>query len=120
MPPKKKNTKKANDDWEADLGDVSGSAAAAPPAESKDVPAEADPEEEFGGGGGLMAMMKKRNKKKKGKAEEEPLEGEDPPAAEEVPDLGEKAPVEASIDDEFALTRKSQRNCEQAEDVMIM
>jgi translation initiation factor 5B len=102
MPPKKKNNKK-NDDWEAELGETP-EAAAAP--ETKDVPAEADAEEEFPQGG-LMAMMRKRQKKKKGKQmDEDFVEGEDPPAAEEEPNLAEKAPVEASIEDEFALPDK--------------
>ncbi|KAE8450544.1 hypothetical protein EG329_006275 [Mollisiaceae sp. DMI_Dod_QoI] len=105
MPPKKKNNKKANDDWEADLGETPAAAAAAPPPETKVVPAEADAEEEFPAGG-LMAMMRKRDKKKKkGKQDEDFVEGEDP-AAEEKPDLTEKAPVEASIEDEFALPDK--------------
>ncbi|KUJ10313.1 uncharacterized protein LY89DRAFT_257363 [Mollisia scopiformis] len=105
MPPKKKNNKKANDDWEADLGETPA-AAAVPTQESNDTPAEADAEEEFPAGG-LMAMMRKRDKKKKkGKQDEDFVEGEDPTPAEETPDLSEKAPVEASIDDEFALPDK--------------
>ncbi|TVY80577.1 Eukaryotic translation initiation factor 5B [Lachnellula suecica] len=103
MAPKKKNNKK-NDDWESELGEAPAAAAAAP--ETKDdAPAEADAEEEAGGGGGLMAMMRKKNKKKKGKQTEDFVEGEDPPEAE-VDDLAEKAPVEASIEDEFALPDK--------------
>jgi translation initiation factor 5B len=104
MPPKKKNNKKAADDWEAELGETPAPVAAATP-ETKDEPAEADAEEEFPAGG-LMAMMRKRQKKKKGKqADEDFVDGEDPPA-ENVPDLAEKAPVEASIEDEFALPDK--------------
>lgn len=103
MPPKKKNNKKA-DDWEAELGDTPESAAVAEP-ETKDEPAEADAEDEFPAGG-LMAMMRKKQKKnKKGKQTEDFVEGEDPPT-EDTPDLAEKAPVEASIDDEFALPEK--------------
>ena len=102
MPPKKKNNKK-NDDWESELGEAPTSAAAAP--ETKDEPGDADPENEFPAGG-LMAMMRKKQKKnKKGKQTEDFVEGEDPPA-EDTPDLAEKAPVEASIDDEFALPEK--------------
>jgi translation initiation factor 5B len=104
MPPKKKNNKKANDDWEAEVAETPETVAA--PEASKDAPADADPEEEFAPKGGLMAMMRKRDKKKKGKGGDDFVEGEDPPATEEVPDLSEKAPVEASIDDEFALPGK--------------
>lgn len=102
MPPKKKNNKKA-DDWESELGETPEPAAAAP--ETKDEPAEADPEGEFPAGG-LMAMMRKKQKKnKKGKQIEDFVGSEDPPA-EDMPHLAEKAPVEASIDDEFALPEK--------------
>jgi len=103
MAPKKKNNKKAaDDDWETELGETPTTTAVP---ETKDEPAEADAEEEFPAGG-LMAMMRKRQKKKKGKqADEDFVEGEDPPA-EELPDLTEKAPAEASIEDEFALPDK--------------
>lgn len=105
MAPKKKNNKKQNDDWEAELGEtVEPVTAKEPDAET----AEADPEEEFPAGG-LMAMMRKKQKKgKKGKQLEDFVEGEDPPAADEQPqdDFADKAPVEASIDDEFALPEK--------------
>ncbi|TVY29517.1 Eukaryotic translation initiation factor 5B [Lachnellula hyalina] len=101
MAPKKKNNKKA-DDWESELGDAPKDAAA--PETKDDAPAEADAEEEFPAGG-LMAMLRKKQKKKKGKQAEDFVEGEDPPGAEES-DLTEKAPVEASIDDEFALPDK--------------
>ncbi|KAG0649259.1 Eukaryotic translation initiation factor 5B [Hyphodiscus hymeniophilus] len=103
MPPKKKNSKKAADDWEAELGEAPE--AAAP--ETKVDPSEADPEDEFPAGG-LMAMMRKKQKKnKKGKQMEDVVEGEDPSIEETpTPDLAEKAPVEASIDDEFALPEK--------------
>ncbi|APA05758.1 hypothetical protein sscle_01g005280 [Sclerotinia sclerotiorum 1980 UF-70] len=105
MAPKKKNNKKQNDDWEAELGEtVEPVTAKEPDAET----AEADPEEEFPAGG-LMAMMRKKQKKgKKGKQLEDFVEGEDPPAADEQPqdDFADKAPVEASIDDEFVLPEK--------------
>jgi translation initiation factor 5B len=101
MPPKKKNNKKDADDWEEELSETP--APAAEP-ETKDEPVEADAEDEFPAGG-LMAMMRKKQKKKKGKQTEDFVEGEGPPAEEE-PDLAEKAPVEASIDDEFALPDK--------------
>lgn len=49
-------------------------------------------------------MMRKRQKKKKGGQQEDFVEGEDAPTEE--PDLAEKAPVEASLEDEFALPDK--------------
>ncbi|KAK0102890.1 hypothetical protein ONS95_000915 [Cadophora gregata] len=99
MPPKKKSNKKG-DDWESELGEP---AATAPPQDNADTPAEADAEEEFPAGG-LMAMMRKRQKKKKGAQQEDSFQGEDAPMEE--PDLAEKAPVEASLEDEFALPDK--------------
>lgn len=110
MAPKKKSNKK-NDDWESELGETADPIAAATQA-AKDAEAaqEADPEEEFGGGG-LMATMKKNRKKLKAKGklvEEEPV-SEEAPAVEDSIDLAEKAPVEASIDDEFALPEKGKK-----------
>lgn len=104
MPPKKKNNNKKADDWEAELGETPEQAAVAAP-ETKDESAEADPEDEFPAGG-LMAMMRKKQKKnKKGKPTENFVEGEDA-QTEDTPDLAEKAPVDASIDDDFALPEK--------------
>lgn len=105
MAPKKKNNKKQNDDWEAELGETIEPVNTTEP--NADA-AEADPEEEFPAGG-LMAMMRKKQKKgKKGKQMEDFVEGEDPPAADEQPkdNFADKAPVEASIEDEFALPEK--------------
>ncbi|RDL33680.1 putative Eukaryotic translation initiation factor 5B [Venustampulla echinocandica] len=99
MAPKKKGNKKG-DDWESELGE--SPAAAAP--ETNDAPAEADAEEEFPQGG-LMAMLRKKQKKKKNQQTEDFVEGEDS-TAEPQDSLAEKAPVEASIEDEFALPDK--------------
>ena len=111
MAPKKKGGKKAADDWENELGETLDSIAAATQ-DAKNTEAEQDgvpngdaDGEEGGGGGGLMAALKKNKerRKKKGKAVEDFVEGEDPPAAEGAPaptDLDAKAPVEASIEDE--------------------
>lgn len=108
MAPKKKGNKK-QDDWESELGETIDPIAAATEA-AKEEEAKKDEEEEFGGGGLMAAMKKNRNKKKnKGQPVEDFVEGEDPPGAEPAtaePDLAEKAPVEASIDDEFALPGK--------------
>ena len=103
MAPKKKG--KQNDDWEAELGETPEPTAAAPLDEEN---------ANNGMGGGLLATLKKNksNKKKKGKhVEEDWLDGEDPPTADDVnghaePDgigeLAAKAPEEATTDDLFA------------------
>ncbi|KAG5983840.1 hypothetical protein E4U55_006990 [Claviceps digitariae] len=102
MPPKKKGNKKAQDDWEADLGETipptnetgEGAATAGP---------EANGDDDAAGGGGLMAMLRKNKekRKKKGLADDDSIHGEDAPE-----DLSNKAPQEASLDDEFALPEK--------------
>ncbi|KAK3390471.1 eukaryotic translation initiation factor 5B [Podospora didyma] len=104
MAPKKKSGgKKANDDWEKDLGETIAPAAATPPA---DGDAAVGDDEDAGGAGGLMALMRKNKekRKKKGLSEDFPLE--EPQPAEPVPDLTAKAAVEANLDDEFALPDK--------------
>ncbi|KAI6382010.1 hypothetical protein MCOR25_000890 [Pyricularia grisea] len=98
MPPKKKGNKKANDDWEAELGEqvapASEANGAAPPAENGDAPVEE--EEEETGGGGLMGLMrKKKDKRKKQGLSEDFVEGEDPSGQAQ-------APQEATMEDEFA------------------
>jgi len=92
MPPKKKSNSKADDSWEAELGEAAPVAEALP-TDTKDEQGEVDAEEEFPAGG-LMAMMRKKQKKKN-KA-----------AGEDGEDLDGKAPIEASLDDEFALPDK--------------
>ncbi|KAK1472996.1 hypothetical protein CCUS01_05603 [Colletotrichum cuscutae] len=102
MPPKKKGNKaRANDDWENELGETIAPAAAAPAADAE-KPAEGEPEEEVSG---LMATLRKNREKRKKKGIEEPVaepEQEDAPS----PSLAEKAPQEATMDDEFALPEK--------------
>ncbi|PSK36126.1 translation initiation factor aIF-2 [Elsinoe australis] len=105
MPPKKKGSKKQQDDWEADLGEtidpIAQAAQEAKDAEDKDA------EEESGGGGGLLATLK-RNRAKKGKKgakQEDFVEGEDPAkegedAEPQQVDLAAKAPVEANMDED--------------------
>ena len=102
MPPKKKGSKKGQDDWEADLGEPIAPTGAAP---SDDAAAGEDNENDEAGGGGLMAMLRKNKekRKKKGLPEEDFVQGEDPAAAN---DVAAKAPAEATIDDEFALPEK--------------
>jgi translation initiation factor 5B len=100
MAPKKKGNKKGQDDWESEaLGDA---APAAPADASPDANGEDD--DASGGGGGLMAMLRKNKekRKKKGLPEEDFVQGEDPSA----PADADKAPEEATLDDEFALPVK--------------
>ncbi|KAF2503099.1 hypothetical protein BU16DRAFT_28998 [Lophium mytilinum] len=97
MPPKKKGNKKANDDWEADLGE---SAPVATDAPAEDAPAAA-PEEDDALGGGLLASLQRRKKKKN--QTQDFVEGEDPTAngpASAADDFAAKAPQEASMEDE--------------------
>lgn len=98
MAPKKKGGKKAQDDWEADLGETIDATA----------PKEGDDGQEEGNGeitGGLLAALRKnRGKKaKKGKHIEDFVEGEDPTAElteEPPPPVTSKQPEEADMDDE--------------------
>ncbi|CAI6334060.1 unnamed protein product [Periconia digitata] len=98
MPPKKKGNKKAQDDWEADLGESipPQDGAAAEPAEPTEPAAEAESL-----GGGLMAAIQRRGKKKGKKgADQDFVQGEDPPANDAEQGLASKAPEEASFDDD--------------------
>lgn len=109
MPPKKKGNKKAQDDWEADLGETITPSNAA--AESNDAAEpEADADDDAAGGGGLMAMLRKNKekRKKKGLVQDDFVEGEDAPGAEPANgnDLNNKAPQEATLDDEFDMPGK--------------
>lgn len=113
MAPKKKCNKKANDDWESELGETVDPIAAAAQ-EAKDADAAQDTvEDEAGGGAGLLAALKKnkKQKQKKGKpVQEDYLEGEDLPATDGIKADGEvngidelaaKAPEEANAEDLF-------------------
>ena len=105
MPPKKKGSKKAQDDWEAELGETIAPANGA--TESNDALAE-DDGEDGNTAGGLMAMLRKNKdkRKKKGIVDNDVVEGEDELGAEPAEDLTAKAPQEATLDDEFALPDK--------------
>ena len=100
MPPKKKGNKKAQDDWEADLGESIPPADAAPAEEPK---AEEPAAEDDSMGGGLLASLARRKKTKKNKkgGDEDWVQGEDP-TADGAADAGleSKAPVEANLDDD--------------------
>ncbi|KAI1244121.1 hypothetical protein MGN70_013990 [Eutypa lata] len=106
MPPKKKGNKKAADDWEAELGEsiapANGNGEDAAPEDDAD-----QNEEDDAPVGGLMAMMKKNREKRKKKGLSEDFgEGENAADAETTPAPEVKAPVEATMDDEFALPEK--------------
>ncbi|KAK7745255.1 eukaryotic translation initiation factor 5B [Diatrype stigma] len=105
MPPKKKGNKRADDDWEAELGEsiapANGNDAA--PADAAEQQQE---EEDDAPVGGLMAMMKKNREKRKKKGLSEDFEGENAQGAETPAAPENKAPVEATMEDEFALPEK--------------
>jgi hypothetical protein len=110
MAPKKKNAagKKGNDDWEAEaLGE--------PPAAPADAAPAADEEDAPAGGGGLMNLMRKNKEKRKKKGlSEDFVEGEtaaDP--TDGAVEVEVKAPVEANLDDEFALPDKKGKGKQQ-------
>jgi translation initiation factor 5B len=113
MAPKKKGSKKANDDWEAELGESIAPPGAAPDSTNGDAA-------DDGPAGGLMGLMRKNKEKRKKKGiTEDFVQGEDAPGAEQpasepLPDLAAKAPEEAAMDDEFALPEKKGKGKQQA------
>lgn len=110
MPPKKKANKKAQEDWEADLGE-----SVAPPAnELATENANGDKENgeddaAAGGGGGLMAQLRKRKEKRKNKGlpEDDISPGDDTAGTEPADGAISKAAEEANLDVEFALPQKT-------------
>jgi len=119
MPPKKKGNKKAQDDWEADLGEP-----VAPQDGAAAEGASEEPAAEDESGGGLMAALQRRKKKKGKKASDEDfVEGEDPPANGDgaVEGTASKAPEEATFDDDDVFAgnykpKKSKATEEKADD----
>lgn len=108
MPPKKKGNKKAQDDWEADLGETIGPANPAT-AETNEAAPDAGGDDDSTGGGGLMAMLRKNKekRKKKGLADDDVVQDEDPAPADPAAEaLSNQAPQEAASDDAFALPDK--------------
>ncbi|OAL72849.1 mitochondrial translation initiation factor IF-2 [Trichophyton violaceum] len=102
MAPKKKSNKKADDDWEAELGE---SIAPVNQTEKKEEP-QADaaaPEEDDDLGGGLLAALRKnKNKKaKKGKPTNDFVEGEDPAST-----IESKQPEEGTFDEDDVFAGK--------------
>ncbi|CAK7566841.1 MAG: eukaryotic translation initiation factor 5B [Sporothrix epigloea] len=108
MPPKKKGGKKANDDWEAELGESIAPVSAAAPAESDSKNDEND-DNATGGGGGLMAVLRKNKEKRKKKGLSEEFEDPNAVAKEPTATLAERAPEEATMDDEFPLPEKKSK-----------
>lgn len=101
MAPKKKGSKKAQDDWESELGETIDPIKQAEQ-EAKEAEAVKD-EEGNGMGGGLMAALKKNRNRKKARGvvveeDEEGVEEGDGGVVAEV-DLASKAPQEATFDD---------------------
>ncbi|KAJ4165349.1 hypothetical protein LMH87_006983 [Akanthomyces muscarius] len=108
MAPKKKGNKKGQDDWEADLGESIAPPGANGEPIADDANANGDDEAASGGGGGLMAQLRKNKdkRKKKGGQDNDFVDGEDASGAPPPADDADKAPEEATIDDEFALPVK--------------
>lgn len=117
MAPKKKGGKKQQDDWESELGEtVDPIAQAEEQAKQEDAAKDAE-EEGAAPAGGLMGMLRKRGKKGKGgKALNDFVEGEDAtdgdangtPAEPEV-DLSNKAPEEATMEDEDVFGQSNKK-----------
>lgn len=105
MPPKKKGGKKANDDWDAGLGES--------PTPQPDAGAASQDgnNDQNDASGGLMALMRKNKEKRKKKGiTDDFVQGENPPGMEPPADTSaDKAPQEASLDDEFALPDKKNK-----------
>ncbi|KAJ5308862.1 hypothetical protein PENANT_c013G11554 [Penicillium antarcticum] len=100
MAPKKKGSKRQEEDWEADLGESAPAADA--PAEE---PQEGAGEEEAAPVGGLMAALRKNKAKKAKKGKQNDfVEGEDAPAAGD--DLASKQPEEGNFDDDDVFAGK--------------
>lgn len=104
MAPKKKGSKKQQDDWEAELGETIPAATTPDAAaDENDNDANDNKNEEDGMSGGLLAALKKNRSKKakRGKgADNDFVEGEDPitDAAAAVVDDESKQPQEASFE----------------------
>ncbi|ODA78512.1 hypothetical protein RJ55_05893 [Drechmeria coniospora] len=106
MAPKKKGNKKAQDDWEADLGETIPPAdPAASDAVNADANADNGDDEAAGGGGGLMAMLRKNKDKRNKKG----LTDDDVHGSDAAPAHPASA-QEASMDTEFALPDKKGKN----------
>lgn len=114
MAPKGKKGKKQADDWENELGEDANlnEDVAQQQKSQEDDKQEQDADVGTGGGGLLAALKKNKDKrKKKGKADNDFVEGEDIAAAVNGTngdvvngvDLADKAPEEATMDDEDAF-----------------
>ncbi|KAE8325894.1 hypothetical protein BDV39DRAFT_206538 [Aspergillus sergii] len=108
MAPKKKGNKRQEADWEAELGEA---APGVEPTPQED----AAPAEEETGGGLLAALRKNKAKKgKKGKQQNDFVEGEDAPAADEPEDFASKQPEEGTFEEEDDVFSKKNQKAAQA------
>ncbi|GMG11633.1 unnamed protein product [Aspergillus oryzae] len=108
MAPKKKGNKRQEADWEAELGEA---APGVEPTPQED----AAPAEEETGGGLLAALRKNKAKKgKKGKQQNDFVEGEDAPAANEPEDFASKQPEEGTFEEEDDVFSKKNQKAAQA------
>jgi translation initiation factor 5B len=106
MPPKKTINRKP-DEWETESGETVDPIAAATQATMEETTRK-DAEEE-GSFGVIAATRKSIKRKNKGKGVNDFLNGEDPPEVESSlleQDLIIKAPVEATMDEEFSVPEK--------------
>lgn len=113
MAPKGKKGKKQQDDWEAELGEDASTQQKVEATEQAPAEAEQDGGDEVMGGGGLLAALKKNKekRKKKGKQDNDFVEGEDLAAvingdAPADVEIANKAPEEATFDNDDAFTGK--------------
>ncbi|KAF2799842.1 hypothetical protein K505DRAFT_293872 [Melanomma pulvis-pyrius CBS 109.77] len=97
MAPKKKGNKKADDNWEAELGEP-----IAPPEVATEAKAEEATPEEDAPVNDLMAAIQRRKKKKNkgGDQDQDFVQGEDPIADGASGGLESKAPEEANFDED--------------------
>ncbi|KAF2450294.1 hypothetical protein P171DRAFT_468665 [Karstenula rhodostoma CBS 690.94] len=118
MPPKKKGSKKAQDNWEDDLGESIVPQDAA--AESTAEPTATEPAaEEEAPVSGLMAALAKRGKKKGKKGGQQDWEaelGESPDAGATDDPFASKAPEEANFDEDDVFAGNFKPNKEQKEE----
>lgn len=95
MAPKKKGNKKADDNWEAELGEP-----IAPPEAAAEAKAEEAAPEEDAPVNDLMAAIQRRKKKKNKGGDQDFVQGEDPTADGASGGLESKAPEEANFDED--------------------
>ncbi|KAF2870507.1 hypothetical protein BDV95DRAFT_607674 [Massariosphaeria phaeospora] len=113
MAPKKKGSKKAQNDWEADLGDAPPTQddATEEPKADEAAPEDAVPEN------ALMAAIQRRGKKKNKKAvDQDWVEGESPAVDGANGGLDSKAPEEANFDEDDVFAGNFKKKTKPVED----